>query len=47
MAFEDTLARLLAAHEDAIGVLFLDSTGETVHLACADMSKYDLQVIGA
>jgi hypothetical protein len=47
MAFEDTLARLLAAHEDAIGVLFLDSTGETVHLACAEMSTYDLQVIGA
>ncbi len=47
MAFEDTLARLLAAQDDAIGVLFLDSTGETVHLACAEMSTYDLQVIGA
>ncbi len=47
MAFHDTLTQLLAAHDDAIGVLFLDSTGETVDLACAAIPTYDLQVIGA
>ncbi len=47
MAFEDTLARLLSTQDDAIGVLFLDPTGETVHLASTGIAHYDLQVIGA
>ncbi len=47
MAFQETLARLLADHDDAIGVLFLDSTGETVELVHTPTSSYDFKVVGA
>jgi hypothetical protein len=45
--FQTVLANLLAANENALGVLFLDGTGETVDLACADFSPDDMRVIGA
>jgi predicted regulator of Ras-like GTPase activity (Roadblock/LC7/MglB family) len=45
--FDHVLATLLADNKDAIGVLFLDGTGETVDLACADFSKDDMKIIGA
>ncbi len=41
------LANLLANNDDALGVLFLDGSGETVDLACADFSPYEMRVIGA
>ena len=45
--FQFVLANLLANNNDALGALFLDGTGETVDLACADFSPYEMRVIGA
>ncbi|MCP4661355.1 MAG: hypothetical protein GY856_38620 [bacterium] len=47
MPFQYTLANLLAQNDGAIAVLFLDDTGETVDLACADFTPYDMKVVGA
>ena len=47
MPFQYVLANLLADHPDAVGVLFLDDTGETVDFACADGSPYEMQLLGA
>jgi hypothetical protein len=41
------LANLLANNDEALGVLFLDPSGETVDLACSKFSPYDMRVIGA
>ncbi|MES1241786.1 MAG: hypothetical protein ABUT39_09230 [Acidobacteriota bacterium] len=45
--FETTLNHLLDSNKDALGVLFLDGTGETVHLACRDASPDDMKIVGA
>lgn len=45
--FEYTLANLLADNEGAVAVLFVDETGETVDLACADFTPYQMKVVGA
>ncbi len=45
--FQYVLANLLANNEGAVGVLFLDGNGETVDLACAAGSPYEMRVIGA
>ncbi len=47
MPFQYVLANLLADHPDAVGVLFLDDTGETVDFACAEQSPYEMQLLGA
>lgn len=47
MPFQYVLANLLADTEEAAGVLFLDDAGETVDLASAELSPYDLRVLGA
>ncbi len=47
MPFQYVLANLLADHPDAIGVLFLDDSGETVDFACMDDSPYEIQLLGA
>ncbi|HTQ78864.1 MAG TPA: hypothetical protein VMM92_02625 [Thermoanaerobaculia bacterium] len=47
MAFQFILANLLANNERAVGVLFLDGTGETVDLACSEFSPYQMRVVGA
>jgi hypothetical protein len=47
MPFQYVLANLLADHPDAVGVLFLDDTGETVDFACAEGSPYEMQLLGA
>ncbi|MGE0641545.1 MAG: hypothetical protein AB7G12_10840 [Thermoanaerobaculia bacterium] len=47
MAFEYVLANLLAQNDGAVGVLFLDDTGETVDFACSDFSPYQMRVVGA
>jgi hypothetical protein len=47
LPFEYLLANLLAQNDDAVGVLFLDDTGETVDLACAEFSPYQMRVVGA
>ena len=47
MPYQYVLANLLANNEEALGVLFLDPGGETVDLACADLSHYEMRVIGA
>jgi hypothetical protein len=47
MPFQYVLANLLADHPDAVGVLFLDGTGETVDFACSEESPYEMQLLGA
>lgn len=47
MPFHYILANLLATNEEAVGVLFLDGSGETVDLACADFTPYQMKVVGA
>lgn len=47
MPFQYTLANLVAANEGTIAVLFLDETGETVDLACADYTPYEMKIVGA
>lgn len=47
MPFQYVLANLLADQPDAVGVLFLDDTGETVDFACAEDSPYEMQILGA
>ena len=47
MPFQYTLANLLAANRGALAVLFLDETGETVDLACADFTPYEMKIVGA
>jgi hypothetical protein len=45
--FQFVLANLLANNQDCLGVLFLDGTGETVDMACAGLSPYEMRVLGA
>jgi hypothetical protein len=47
MPLQYVLADLLADHPDAIGVLFLDDSGETVDFASIDDSPYEIQLLGA
>ncbi len=47
MPFEYLLADLIARNEGAVGVLFLDDSGETVDLACAESSPYQMKIVGA
>ena len=47
MPFQYVLANLLADHPDAVGVLFIDDTGETVDFACSDGSPFEMQLLGA
>lgn len=45
--FQYVLANLLANNDDALGALFLDDNGETVDLACAGYTPYQMRVVGA
>jgi hypothetical protein len=45
--FQYILANLLAENSDAVGVLFLDGSGETVDLACSEFTPYQMRVLGA
>jgi len=45
--FDYVLANLLANNEHAVGALFLDDSGETVGMACADFTPYQMRVVGA
>jgi hypothetical protein len=47
MPFQYTLANLLASNDGAVAVLFLDETGEAVHVACSDFSPYQMKIAGA
>lgn len=47
MPFQYILANLLAQNDGAVGVLFLDDTGETVDFACSEFSPYQMRVVGA
>jgi hypothetical protein len=47
MPYRDILANLLAEVEGAVGVLFLDDSGETVELSCSELTPYQLRVLGA
>ena len=40
MPFQYILANLLAQNDGAVGVLFLDDTGETDDFACSEYSPY-------
>ncbi len=45
--FQYVLANLLANNDQALGALFLDDHGETVDLACAGYTPYQMRVVGA
>ena len=47
MPYHYILGNLLAKNEGAVGVLFLDDSGETVDLACSEYSPYQMKVLGA
>ncbi|HVS65612.1 MAG TPA: hypothetical protein VMT85_19145 [Thermoanaerobaculia bacterium] len=47
MPFQSILAKVLAQNRDALGVLFLDESGETVDVACGSISADDMQLLGA
>jgi hypothetical protein len=47
MAYEYILANLLAHNDGAVGVLFLDDSGETIDVACSEFSPYQMKVVGA
>lgn len=47
MPFHFILADLLARNERAVGALFLDPSGETIDLACSELSPYQMRVLGA
>lgn len=45
--FQYVLGNLMAGNDGAVGVLFLDGSGETVDLACSDLGHYEMRIIGA
>ncbi|HEX4955953.1 MAG TPA: hypothetical protein VF017_21400 [Thermoanaerobaculia bacterium] len=47
MPFQYILANLIAKAEHAVGSLFLDPTGETIDLACSELSPFQMKVLGA
>jgi hypothetical protein len=47
LPFQYVLANLLAQNEGAVGVLFLDDTGETVDFACSEFSPFQMRIVGA
>ena len=47
MPFQYVLANLLSEDADTIGVLFLDGSGETIDLVCAEYSPFEMKVAGA
>lgn len=47
MPYQYILANLLAKADGAVGVLFLDDSGETVDLACSEFTPYQMRVLGA
>ena len=47
MPYQYILANLLARNPGAVGVLFVDDSGETVDLACADFTPFQLRIVGA
>ncbi|KAB2958009.1 MAG: hypothetical protein F9K16_13940 [Thermoanaerobaculia bacterium] len=47
MPYQYILADLLARNEGAVGVLFLDDSGETIDVANSDFSPYQMKVVGA
>lgn len=47
MPYQYILANLLAQNDGAVGVLFVDDSGETVDLACADFTPFQMRVVGA
>ncbi len=47
MPFQYTLANLLAHNDGAIAVLFMDETGETVDLTCAEIQPFQMKIAGA
>ena len=47
MPFQYLLANLLADAPEAVAVIFLDDSGETVEMACTEGDPFDLKVSGA
>lgn len=47
MPYQYILANLLANVDGAVGVLFLDDSGETVDLSCSEYTPYQMRVLGA
>ncbi len=47
MPYQYILANLLSKVDGAVGVLFLDDSGETVDLSCSEYTPYQMRVLGA
>ncbi len=47
MPFHYILANLIANNEGSVGALFLDPTGETIDLACTEITPYQMRILGA
>lgn len=47
MPVEYILTDLLSQTDGAVGAIFLDESGETIDLACADLTPYQLRVVAA
>ena len=47
MPFDYILGNLLARNDGAVGALFLDDSGETVDLACAESTPTQIRIVGA
>ncbi len=47
MPHQYILGNLLANNSGAVGVLFLDDSGETIDVACSDFSPYQMKIVGA
>ncbi len=47
MPFQYTIANLLASDESVVAAMFLDESGEAVHVACSEFSPYKMKILGA
>jgi len=47
MPFQFILTDLLVRSEDALAVVFVDESGEAVDLACAEMTPFEVRLLGA
>lgn len=47
MPVQYILANLLADNDHAVGALLLDDSGESVDLACSELTPYQVRIVGA
>ena len=47
MPFQYILTDLLASNDEAVGAVFLDESGETVDVVCAQYTPHQMRIVGA